>query len=496
MSRLPALAALCLVAVSASAEIRYQVGYDAAKDRLNLSLSLRPKGVQTTLQMPSWSPGLYVREDYWKSLDDVSAVDESGQPLTVEHPRGDTWTVSNGKAKSVTVRYTRPVNRTNDRLGMFSASGSAVHYTGPSVYLYVADRKQEPCTLSFDLVPQTKVAIGLVKKKDAYVARGYDDLADATVTFGDFLQTSYTVRGKLHELIFRGPAAATLDREKVTRIAQFISQAETDFFRNAPYPKYVWHIMAVPIGDNAGGVEHLNGTDIFVGTNPGPHALHGMAHEFFHLYNVKRIREQVLGPFDYTQLPKAGALWWLEGVTDYYASLIPARAGAWDQATFLQQASQNLAAVRGNAARLEVSPFESGDRTPESTSNSSGYRVNYYPTGWVLGMLLDVELRARTQGKHSLDDVEHALWDLCRDNKPGFGPDEIRKQLVRFGGAEMGPIYDTWVMKPGELPVEATLAQVGLAVRGGKVVVDEGATPEQQKLRESWLVRRGVPFGF
>jgi len=482
-----ALAAIASHAGSAPQEIRYEVSFDAKADRIGIAMTFRPHGPQTTVQMPSWSPGLYIRQDYWKSLDDVVAVDETGNAHPAEHPRGDTWTFANGGAKTITVRYTRPVDRSNEFLGMFSAAGAAIHYAGPRTYLYVVDRKEDPCSLTFRLPPEAKIAVGLAKKGDTYMAPTYDDLADAPVTFGDFIETSYRVKGKLHQLIFRGSEAAKMDRDKVTRIAEFISKSETDFFGVAPYPKYVWHIMAAKLGDNAGGVEHLNGTDIFVGDTPGPGALHGMAHEFFHLFNVKRIREKVLGPFDYAQLPKAGSLWWLEGVTDYYSYLIPYRAGASDQAAFLREAMENVAAVRSNKARLEVSPFESGFRIPESVSRSSGYRVNYYPTGWVLGMLFDIELRVRTAGKHSLDDVERALWEKCKDNKPGFETDEIRNQLIRFGGAEMGPLYDVWVLKPGELPVEATLAKIGLALQDKTIIPVANVSVEQGRLRDEWL---------
>ncbi len=480
-----ALASLAL----APSTLRYTVAYDAAKDRLNVGMTFEARGPQAVLQMPSWSPGLYVREDYWQSLDDVQATDETGRKLEILRTRGDSWAVDTSGAKTVVVRYSRPVNRSKDRLGMFSSAGEAIHYTGPSTYLYVLGRKDEPCTLAFE--PKTKVALGLPKKGETYVAKGYDDLADATVTLGAFSETTYKVRGKEHFLAFRG---GTVDTAKATQMARFISLAQTDFFGGAPYERYVWHVMVAPMGDNAGGVEHLNGTDIFLGSRPGPQALLGMSHESFHLWNVKRVRSRELSPFDYTQLPKSGALWWLEGVTDYYAALLPYRYGAWGSDGLLADASRAIRAVRANPARLEVSPFESGYRIPEA-NNSDGYRVSYYPTGWLLGLLFDIELRVRTDGKRSLDDVELALWKLCRDGKPGFEEGEIRRQLVRVGGEEMGPLYDEWVMRPGELPVEAELAKIGLELKGGKVALNRFTNPPQSTLRDGWLRQKPLPEG-
>ena len=251
--------------------------------------------------------------------------------------------------------------------------------------------------------------------------------------------------------------------DKLVKATQFVSQAETDFFGGAPYDRYVWHFAVMDRADGAGGLEHLSSTQISLAAGVGPRAVSVFAHEFFHLWNVKRIRSKVLGPFDYTKVPETGALWWLEGVTDYYASHLLHRYGWDDDTRYYGDVLRNLDQVRGNPGRLEVSAYEASYRVTEA-NNSSGYKISYYPTGWLLGMLLDIELRSRTGGKHSLDDVEHALWNMCRNDQPGFEEGEIRNQLIHFGGAEMGPIYDQWVTKPGELPVEAQLAKVGLQI--------------------------------
>jgi predicted metalloprotease with PDZ domain len=207
----------------------------------------------------------------------------------------------------------------------------------------------------------------------------------------------------------------------------------------------------------------------------GPGVVGVYSHEFFHLWNVKRIRSAVLGPFDYTVLPQTGALWWLEGVTDYYAHTLLGRYGWYGQnerekdpiTKMYAEMMTNVNGVRANQARMTVSPYESSFRVRDAANgrgNSQGYQLSYYNTGWLCGLVLDIEILSKTNGKYSLDDVERSLWKQCKDSQPGFNEDQIRKECVKFGGASLGAFYDQVIMKPGELPVEAQLAKLGLQI--------------------------------
>jgi predicted metalloprotease with PDZ domain len=270
----------------------------------------------------------------------------------------------------------------------------------------------------------------------------------------------------MHWIVMRGAPRLKVDRAKLLKACKFVSDMETDFFGDsAPYDHYVWHFAVNDAADGAGGLEHLSSTQISLAQGVGPRAVDVLAHEFFHLWNVKRIRSKVLGPFDYTKLPQTGALWWLEGVTDYYAYLLQHRYGWTDDAAFLDSIGSNVQSVRRTPAYREIGPDESSMRTDEDSAgrgNSNGYHISYYNLGWLAGMCLDIELRSRTQNKHSLDDVEHALWNLCRDDRPGFEEDEIRRQLVKLGGKEMDGIYNRIVLWPDGMQLSETLQKVGL----------------------------------
>jgi hypothetical protein len=142
-----------------------------------------------------------------------------------------------------------------------------------------------------------------------------------------------------------------------------------------------------------------------------------------------------------------------------------ARYGQTSQDDYFADVAGNVQRQRSQPERLQVSPYDTSYRVDETNNgrgNSDGFGLSYYDDGFVVGLCLDLELLAKTQGKKSLDDVEHALWRLCQNGRPGFEEGEIRTQLVAIGGDSFGPLYDKIVMQPGELPVEAALARVGL----------------------------------
>jgi predicted metalloprotease with PDZ domain len=171
-------------------------------------------------------------------------------------------------------------------------------------------------------------------------------------------------------------------------------------------------------------------------------------------------------------MPQTGALWWLEGVTDYFAHTLLGRYGWYGNNERYSNPIDkmygtlvtNLTGVRAKQDRFSISPYDSSYRVREAANgvgNSDGMLVSYYNTGWLCGLCLDIELINKTNGKRSLDDVERALFAECKDNKPGFEEGRIRELLIKFGGESMGSFYDTIITKPGELPVEAQLAKIG-----------------------------------
>lgn len=448
----------------AAADIRYTVHLSSDMKQLmvNMDVPVKKGTRDLTLQIPRWGPGSYDYSDYGKEVKNVSVKSEGGSSLTVDNPDFSTWHVASPPAGHVMVSYA--VNA--------DINGGVLQVSGPATYMYVVDRKLEPCTVTVDVPSDWPIATGLnnaAGAKNAFVAPTYDVLADNPISAGKYYADSYAIKGKMHYIALRGAPedVAAIDKVKLHKITNFISAMEGNFWGGEPYDHYVWHFVAFKRPDGGWGLEHLASTQIGLATGFGPGTDGVLAHELFHAWNVKRIRSRPLGPFNYQEVPRTGALWWLEGVTDYYAHTLLRRYGWTDDKRFYHVIATNVSAVRGNDKRLEVSPYDSSFRVSDANGgrgNSNGYEVSYYNTGWLLGLCFDMAIRDKTGNKKSLDDVAHNLFKKYGHGQPGFPEDGIRTELVNVGGPSLGTMYDQIVMKPGELPVEDALAKVGLTV--------------------------------
>lgn len=467
------------------ADIYYTVKVDVEGRKLDISMAIPVHSESISVQMPYWAPGSYRLAN---SPDQVRNFRTSSD--LVERVSGNTWKVTTTGQTEVIVSYSLNI----------AIADEICFWSGPSTYMYVVGRKNERIELRVDVPEGWRVACGLDEipgVPNAFVAPDYDVLADNPVTAGKFEMDTYTSHGKPHYIVYRGPAVKDVDREYVKKACKHISDSQGDFFGGLPFNKYVWHFNVNDGVDGAGGLEHLTSTQISFASGAGPGAIGVFSHEYFHLWNVKRIRSKPLGPFDYNELPKTGALWWLEGVTDYYAHLLLFRYGWTDEKRFHEVLIRNHRAVKGNAARLEVSPHESSMRVGEANNgrgNSTGWRISYYNLGWLAGLCLDIELRYVTNGRRSLDDVTLALWEMCKDGKPGFEEDAIRNLYVMYGGDGIADYYDRVVMQPGEMPVEEALARVGLKLtQVDEKVADLGiaATPSRNSKGMNVQTARG-----
>lgn len=455
----------------AYADLQYVLTPDSAANLMKVSLTLPVKAPATNIHSCNWAPGSYSLSDIFKSVTEFTAKDEKGKSRTFTNPNPSTWAIDSTGAKQLTIEYKVPLRNSGD---------NRFHWSGPSTYLYPEGRTQEKCKLEINKQTDWQVFCGLDLGKQqtslltSFTAPTYDTLADNPVSLGKLESDTYTSHGVQNSIVYVSGDPTKIDRVKVKEVCQKLTDMEGNFFGGVPFKKYIWHVNLMATPDGGWGLEHLSSTQVGVATGFGLGTQSVLAHELFHAWNVKRIRSSVLGPFDYTQLPKTGNLWWLEGVTDYYAAILPHRNGLFNDQTFLNTLGRMQQSVTSNTAFKEVSAYDSSFRVGEANNgrgNSNGFRISYYDLGWLVGMCLDIELRERTKGKHSLDDVMHALFDMCKNSKPGFQEHEIRNQLIRFGGKDFGPIYDSWVTKAGELPITQQLAKVGLERREVETVI-------------------------
>lgn len=425
---------------------------------------------QLRLVMPVWTPGSYLVREYARHVQDFSA--SAGRtPLVWQKVNKNTWQVETGVASVVEVKYRVYANE----LGVRSSDLDAEHgyFNGATLFMYPEGRIREPYKLTVLPQGEWQVATGLdpvVAEKNTFFAPDYDVLIDSPVEMGKFESLEFAVRGIPHQIAVHGPAK--FDRGRMVGDIRRIVEKQAELFGEIPYNRYLFIVHAGISG--GGGLEHLNSTSLqtarlsFRKEKDWESFLDLVSHEFFHLWNVKRIRPAALGPFDYTQENYTRALWISEGITDYYGTLVLARAGLITPKRYLKLLSTTIQGYRATPGRLVQSASESSFdawikhyRPDENSRNSS---ISYYDKGNLLGLMLDLEIRQRTGGARNLDDVMRGLNDHYAKKGIGFPEADFRKVAEQAAGGSLENFFRDYVDGVKELPLEQYLAKAGLVL--------------------------------
>lgn len=455
-----------------------------------VTIKQKPGTSATEFRMPAWAPGDYQIFNFGNRLSAVT-FERGGKP--VEAVRGadvNLWTILGG-ADSVT--YTVSESRGNFSHNL-RVTPSEMFISGPGVFGWFGGHQAEVHTVTLVDQPLDWKARSPLRMagdrensvRPSFQAPNYDVLLDSPIVAGSGL-TELEAFGpeKRHDIVAFG-RAAEFPTAKFVNVCDLAARESIKLFGGSiPYDRYKF---LMDIGGFAAGLEHATSTRVGI-WSPDPDQHAGLIfHEFFHAFNVKVIRPAVLGPFDYTKPAVTGSLWWLEGVTDYYASVLMTRAGFQTKAEFLQDFAQSYRSWQRNSNRLLVSADESSRRVWEGRG-SQGYRISYYHKGRLIGFTLDLAIRFYSEGKHSLDDVCRALYDECRDGKPGFEEGRIRELCVKFGGNLVGSIYDTCVTSKDELPLSDIAQQCGLTWSGTDLTLADGIAGRAKAIQDAWPMR-------
>jgi predicted metalloprotease with PDZ domain len=459
------------------------------------------------LIMPVWTPGSYLVREFARHVQDFAAQDGGGRVLQWSKLNKNTWRVETTGARELRVRYsvyadelTVRTNELNDRHAFWNNAALLMY---PDGFLGA------PSTLHVEPFDGWRIATGLPaagSERDTFRAENFDVLYDSPFLAGNFKTVSFEVKGTPHRVVIDGEG--NYDPERVRREVQQIVEAEVALMGEIPYHDYTFLLMLGPTG--GGGLEHLNSTSLtwrrFGFSTPddrrGFHTL--VAHEFFHLWNVKRIRPDALGPFDYTQENYTRLLWVAEGITSYYENQFVRRAGLMTDRQYLDTIARDIQSLQNTPGRLEQSAEESSFdawikqyRPDENTVNST---ISYYDKGAILGILLDLEIRRRSNGAHSLDDVMRALYkDFYKQNR-NYTPADFQRTAEQAAGTGLDEFFRRFVRGREELDYNAALEWVGLrldtaSTAAGRPAAEEaylGATLEQTGER---LNVRNVPAG-
>ncbi|MEP6757532.1 MAG: hypothetical protein ABJA67_18670 [Chthonomonadales bacterium] len=492
-----AIPAICGRSLAAS-DIEYKVtptpptATTPAKTDVAITLH-RLKGPTIKLQMPVWSPGDYHVMNHSQYVRAVSAkLVQGGMALEVTHTDANTWEVKASGDQDIEVDYSLP----NTPPGYFSENvmvkANYAFYNGPSLYMYLVGGKEKAASLTLHNPEGWKKAFTPLdagklntEQEIHYEAPDYDTLADSPVVMGTFETRTFTEVNRPHTIVFFNNYK-NVNMDSFPAIYAKVVKEENRLMGGPPYKQYAFFIDC---GGRGGGLEHLNCHRIAFGSSGNASDAVGMmAHEFFHLWNVKRIRPFVLGPFDYVNPPKTRNLWFSEGVTSYYAWLCSLRAGLTTREEFMQGMLDSSLSFRRDPNATKVTVDDSSYRVWEA-NNSSGYLINYYTKGELLGLYLDMKIRILTQGKLSLDNVMRNMMAKYSLPKPGFPEDGIRDEVIAVAGPAMGPYYDMLARSTVEMPFEELFAQFGMRSTAMDLgnIINKSASPVAVALREGWL---------
>lgn len=461
MSKMRTLLSFAFLAVAAcgfAADYTFTPQTDTAQMQIALAKNKRAK----VFRMPAWIPGDYQIFDYGKLIDNVQFT-LKGDSVTGTQDQKDPnlWHIPTG---ADTVIY-----RVKPSRGNFSPNlqirGEQVFVCG-GAYGWFEGYQDEPHTLKLVLPIGQESYSALKGGAGTFEASDYDVLIDSPTIMapkGIIRVAEKTVRGKVHRVLAYG-TPQNADVDSLLKVGCDAAEQGYQIFGELPYERYTFFL---DIGGPGGGLEHLDSTRIGLGRNAtGPSSVGIMFHEYMHAFNVKRIRAKPLGPFDYTKPAITGTLWWLEGVTDYYADVMAARAGLYTPLNTFNSALQSAAGV-SRESYLKVSADEASRRVWETRGSFGFGGVSYYSRGHALGFYLDMAIRAATDGKQSLDDVMRRLYGESK--KGGYSEDRIRQLCVTVGGPELGPIYERAVKEATALDFSPFLNHFGVQMTDGAV---------------------------
>lgn len=499
------LAAFLIFAICGAvraAEPPFSVKYSLAMSRpashlfevtVEVELPRDDKVPSLDFQMAKWSPGRYAVFDFAKNVQEFRAFGgtcpRANVPCTLpDFPAtrvdDQTWRVPLMNTHSVTITYKV---FGNDLSGTFSQLDSRhANFNGGNLFMYVVNHKQDPLSLSIDPPKGWRVVNGRTEKRDQreWHFPNWDIMIDTPTEIApDWTEDSFTVDGKRYRVVVHSFGNEGGKRAALVRDIEKIVRAETAMWGPPEFDSYTFLIHFANDGHSGDGMEHLTSTQII---QPGVLAdaenyqdtLGTAAHEFFHVWNVKRLRPIELGPWDFTRPANTRGLWIAEGITNYYGHLMQRRAGLWNDAQFFKALTDQISEVDNSPGSKLMSAEESSlvapfidDATHAQQTNLENTSISYYPKGEIIGVVLDLLIRGKTRGRASLDDVMRRMYEQFYLNSPnatyylrgrGYTAEDFALVASEVAGADLSDFFKRYVRAVETPPYEEAFAQVGL----------------------------------
>jgi predicted metalloprotease with PDZ domain len=510
--RLVAVAWLCTVVFAAAPArgqaldaIRYTLRFPAPHTHyVEVEAAIPTAGrAEVELYMATWTPGSYLIREYERHVEAVTAS-AGARAVSVAKSAKNRWKITTAGSPTVTLRYRVYSREMTVRNNWVEAAFAMLN--GAPTFITLVERTARPHDVRIELPgawKRVETALEPVSgSANTFRADSFDTLVDSPIIIGNPVTREFTVDGKRHVVVFEGDTAA-IDVDTVATDVQKIVNAGKSVMGALPYPHY--HFMTM-VTEQGGALEHKNSylgmTTRFATRTRGAYMnfLGTLAHEYFHAWNVKRLRPLELGPFDYENENYVKTLWMAEGFTDYYSGILHKRSGILTADEFLNFLSNQIESVQTTPGRL-VTPVNMASfdtwikqyRPDENTANTS---INYYPKGAVIAFLLDARIRKATNGTRSLD--TGMQWAMQRySGDKGYTPDQFYAVMSEAAGIDLKPWFATTAESTDELDYTEALDYYGLRfrpvdARNARPYIGGGTRNDSGRLVIT-SVRRGTP---
>ncbi|NOY78717.1 MAG: M61 family metallopeptidase [Calditrichaeota bacterium] len=425
----------------------------------------RARTIDVTL--PAWSPGTYTLQDHARNLLQFKAETGDGTPLPATREDFDTWRVRANHHATVIIHY-KILGLLHDDGACYLGADRA-YVNGASVFMYVEGEKNRPATLTVrDLPADWDIATGLTSlpEPNRFSARNYDELIDCPLLMGKLDWFSFKVAGIPHYLAIWNLKNSNMPVQRVLKVFQGFVQQVYRMFGELDYTKYVFLIQ---LYNNFDALEHRNSCTLsfYPYKFDDPLQFDDFTwvgfHEYFHNFNVKRIRPDVLGPFDYKHPVYTKRLWISEGLTDYFPDVLFQRDGFWSKARLYRQLGEEISLFETLPARHWMSLESSSIQFWHLSDNKLNLEISYYNKGEIVGWMLDLELLHRTGGKHNLADVMRYLYRHYYKRGVGFSEKRgIQRDVEAVAGGSFQNFFDRYVRGTADIPYQKFLNYAGL----------------------------------
>lgn len=452
------------------------------------------KGKTMTVKMPVWAPGSYLVREFAKNVNQVHAYDENNKELNVVKSTKNAWVVTTNKAKKITVNYEVYAFELTVRTSFLDLTHGFISSSG--VFMYLDGNKDKGGLVTVyphSTFKQITTPLELANEQIAsdgsktFQFPNYDMLADSPIEVGNQEVFDFTVGETKHTVALYGEGNYNIDELKVG-MAKVVKACNSVFNNTNPNKNYTFIVHNVV--DGQGGLEHTNSTVLSVNRwiygNDINDFYNLVAHEYFHLWNVKRIRPYALGPFDYDNENYTTMLWFSEGFTSYYADLLLARAGFTTKYEFIRALQGKINYVEGSrGARVQSvasSSFDAWIKSYRPNENSANTTVSYYSKGTIIGAYLDALIIDKSNKTKCLDNfMQHLYNTYYVTKKRGFTDAEFKRDLETFIGMDMSDFYDKYINGTDIIDYENVLPAAGIDVmKKEKSVISFGANCTQE----------------